>query len=103
MLLRAPVVLLHLSEPLVDKSLGSLGLGDLFWVGTGLEAGHGGNCFRDSSPPLPILPLFAAVTRFPPKVVKNQHFKKATTSIPNKSKGSPAEARKVSRIQNKNT
>ena len=46
------VVLVHLYETLVYQSLGSLGLWDLFWVGPCPERGHGGNCFRDPTPPL---------------------------------------------------
>ena len=54
------LVLLHLYETLVYWSLGSLGLGDLFWVGPCPEAGHGGNCFRAPTPPHP---LFVAACR----------------------------------------
>ena len=61
------VVLVHLYETLIDRALGSLGVGDLLWVAPCPEAGHGGNCFRDpTSPPS----LVVAVTRFPSKVVK---------------------------------
>ena len=53
-------------ETLVDRFLGSLGLGDLFWVGPGPEAGHGGSCIRDPTPPLS---LIVAVARCYPLVV----------------------------------
>ena len=102
------LVLLHLYETLVYRSPGSLGLGDLFWVGPCPEAGHGGSCFRDPTPPGTLLPtvthcysLLPAVTRVPSKVVKNDTSKRVPKSTPNKQKGSPTEARKVSRIMTK--
>ena len=54
------LVLLHLYETLVYRSLGSLGLGDLFWVGPCPEAGHGGNCFRAPTPRSHCYPLLLA-------------------------------------------
>ena len=95
------LVLLHLDETLVYRSLGSLGLGDLFWVGPCPEAGHGGSCFRDPTPPLSILSLLLAVTRFPWKVVKNNTSKRTPKSTQNGRKGSPIEARKDARIMTK--
>ena len=70
-----PLVLVPPYETLVDRSLRFLGLGDLFWVGTCPEAGHGGSCFRDPAAPHPLFvavccSLLSAVTRFPSKVVK---------------------------------
>ena len=83
------LVLLHLYETLVYRSLGSLGLGDLFWVGPCPEAGHGGSCFRDPTPPLPILSLLPAVTRcysVPLKSGKKQHIKKDTQKYTKRAK-----------------
>ena len=68
------VVLVAPYEALVDKGTGSLGLGDHFWVNPGPEAGHGGNCFGEPSPPHPLL---LAVTRglsLHLESVKKQHF-----------------------------
>ena len=69
-LIQYPCDPLRLSEPLVYRCPGSLRLGlwgDLFWVSRGPEAGHGGNCFRDPTPPLSNSP---AVTLFTSEVLK---------------------------------
>ena len=58
--IHTPVVLQHLYETLVYRSLMTLGLGDLFWAGPCPEAGHGGNCFRDPTPPGRCYPLLLA-------------------------------------------
>ena len=77
-LIHTLVVLLHLYETLVYRSLGSLGLGDLFWVGPCPEAGHGGSCFRDPTPPLSKVPAATRCYPVPLKSGKKQHFKKGT-------------------------
>ena len=59
------VVLAHLYETLVYRSLGSLGLGDLLWVG------HGGNYFGDPLHPHLLLSLFVAATRCYPVPLKS--------------------------------
>ena len=97
------VVVPHLSETLVYRSLESWVLGSLFWVGLGPQAGHGGSCFRDLTPCCYCYSLLPAVTRVPSKVVKNNTSKRAPKTAQNTPKGSPAGARKVSRISTKPT
>ena len=73
--IRTPVVLLHLYEILVYRSLGSLALEGLLWDSPCSEAGHGVHCSRDPTTPLP---LFVAVCRYlsiPRETTKNNTAK----------------------------
>ena len=72
------LVLLYLYETLVYRSLGSPGLGDLFWVGPCPEAGHGSNCFRDPTPPHPLIAADCRWLSVHLESCKNQHCKKTT-------------------------